>query len=141
MVGGCALDTSLPQSRMVSKDGSGRQLLSSCQGKAREGSSGAHVRRGVRTDQGRVGVWEGAVSLVGPAVVRMRGILAGEQARQLILTHSRGCQSLAGAEGSTKPGKAPIPLFNGGCSFFIFPFLGTISTAVLRPGWKMNLQL
>lgn len=43
-------------------DGSSRQLLGSCQGKAGEGPSGTHVRRGVRSPQGRVGVWERAGS-------------------------------------------------------------------------------
>lgn len=97
-------------------DGSCRQLLGSCQGKAGEGPSGTHVRRGVRNPWAG---WEcgrgqgptfssSSVSLVGPAGVRMRGDLAGESAPQLILKHSLCCQFLARPE--TR--KDSILLFN-----------------------------
>lgn len=64
--------------------------------------------------------------------------LAGEQ--PLSRFYSTASFANSQAEGKTKAGKAPILLFSGGCSIFIFPFPGATSTAVLRPRWT-NIKL
>ena len=68
------------------------------------------------------------------------------QAPQPTLKYSQLCQSLGQAEGKTRIEKTQLLLFDGAGAyvcffFFIFPFAGVPSTAVLRPRWALAVEL